>query len=429
MNKEENTLLYKYIQELNEEAGLVDNVSIDKLFAKLVALEKSFESKMRKSSRGKKIYGLFINMIYKSNRGMISLRPYFRQRENLFLETINKAIEHNRPEQLHGSPINYRFITFAMNTLDSQILNIESVKDREKIKNDVNYRELTEIFNNIKETRDEIIKNNLFLALGRAKIHSRSSYSSSIDFSDLIQISNEALIVAVDKYVPDSKSVFAHMAIGRIIAQLIADGSSPSSATVNSSGKKKLYKIRKVLEKAPGSTREQVANILNIAEMEVNELIESTHHSSLDQPLFEDDTRTLGDRIEDNKSNAHVDIENKDLFIKLLKAYEVLSVIELKILRLKGVNPMRTLNRQVAITMPKKKEELTKESKNFVMLDHLTQSLVESDVVFDSEKFKSGDKVYFRADSLNQHVLRQKYSFAGKEFVLVPEEWVVALEG
>ena len=410
MNTEHTEVIYQYIKELNEEAGLVDNTKLSEMFTKLIGLEKSFESKLRKTAKGRKVYSAFIDMIYKANRGMIALRPYFRQREDLFLNTINKAIEHNKPDQLYGSPINYRFAAFAMNTLQSPS------------------KELVVIFENLKAAREDIIKHNLFLALGQAKIRGRSTYSSTIELSDLIQIANEALMISVDKFVPDQKSVFAHMAIGRIIAQLIADGSSPSAATVTTAGKKKLYKIRKLLAELPDVTRKEISEILNIAESEVNELMESTHYSSLDQTLYTDDTQTLGDIIEDPSDDAYDDAESKDLFLKLLKAYECLSIIELKILRLKGVNPMKTLNKLVAVSIPQKEEVATKNIKGFEMLEHLDHTFLASTVIFDSQSFKSGDKVYFRADSINQHALRQKYNFAGKEFVLLSEDMVAAIE-
>jgi RNA polymerase sigma factor (sigma-70 family) len=422
---DENSLLYTYIKELNEEAKLLDHGVIDSLFAKLISLEKSFEVKLRKTAKGRKIYAVFINMIYKSNRGMISLRPYFRQREHMFLGTINKAVENNKPEELYGSPVNYRFMAFALECLNSAN---DEKRNSTSDAGENHQKELADILEKVKIVRNEIVNSNLFLSLGRAKIHSRSSYSSSIDTSDLVQIANEALITAVDKYVPDSRSVFAHMAIGRIIANLIAEGSSPSSATINSSGKKKLYRIRKALEKAPSANRAEIAKILEIAEQEVNELLESTHYSSLDQPLYEGDTRTLGDTVEDVKTDPHNEVERRDMFMKLFRAYDSLSVIEMKVLRLKGVNPMRTLNKHVAVTVPTLKKIEERTVKGFQMSENLTTALVESQVMFDSEKFKVGEVVYFRADIKNHSYMSQKYNFGGKEFLLVPEEMVVAVK-
>ena len=415
---DDQNLLYIYLKDLNDELKDFKAGDTNKTFAKLIALEKQFREKLNKTSKGKKVYSTFINMIYKSSGrggGIVMVRPYFRQRELTFINTIHKAVEKNKPDELYGAPINFKFISFAMKELTPPP------------------KELVKIFEEIKIVRNDIVNSYLFLAFGRAKVHNKSAYSSSIDMSDLVQIANEALIIAVDKYVPTETTVFAHMAMGRIIANLIATGSSPSAASINSGGQKRLYRIRRLLERSPHLTREQVAEILDVTEMEVNDLIESTRYSSIDQPIGSDEGRTLGDVIHDDDPESAPDniVENEDLALKLLAAYKTLTIIEQKILRLKGVNPMRTLNKMVAVSKPNWQHDTMTApagSRGFVVSDKLGNTIVESNVIFDSERFKTGDVVYFKSDIRNHGFMNNLYNFDGRDFILVPEDMVVAVK-
>ena len=412
---EENNVLQRYIHELNADFKEFDSAAVEKMFLKLIDLERMFAKKLQKTPHGKRVYADFIDMIYKFKRGMLYVRPYFRQRESMYLGTINKAVEKNQPAKLYDAPVNFKFIVYAVGKLKEY--GAEPNKD------------LVSLFEKIKELRNEIMGNNLFLALSKAKGHARSSGGNILEMSDLVQTANEGLIIAVDKYVPSEGSVFATMAIGRMVANLIEFGSNQSSVTVNLGGRKKLYRIRRLLEKNPTMTRAQIAEILKVAEQEVNDLMDATHYSSLDQPVGVEDDRTLGDVTADARADTHESVENKDLFLKLLNAYQYLSVIEQKILRLKGVNFMKTLNKLVAVTVPTFKHDSDKtEARGFVVSDKLSPTLVESKVVFDSERYKTDDVVYFKSDIRNNPAMNSRYNFDNKEFILLPEDLVVAIK-
>jgi DNA-directed RNA polymerase specialized sigma subunit len=409
---EDNNLLQRYIRDLNLRSKDFDANAVEVMFSKLIELEKKFGEKLHKSRQGKRVYVEFVSMIHETNMGMVSLRPYFRLKESAYLSVINsKAIGRGHSEVLYNAPINFKFINFAMGKME------------------LPNKKFVVLFEKMKLIRQEIINNNLFLALGKAKSHGRSSGFFS-ETSDLVQMANEGLIMAVDKYVPGEGSVFANVAIGRMIAEMIDKGSNSSSATINSGGKKRLYRIRKLLSGNPNLTRSQVAEILNVAEEEVNALLEATYHSSLDQPVGVEDDRTLGDVTPDTSTTDAYEItENKDLFLKLLSSYQYLSVIEQKILKLKGVNLMKTLNKLVAVTVPLFKHDTEPtQTAGFVVSDKLSPTLVESKVVMDSDKYKADDVVYFKSDIRNNPILNSRYKFEDKEFILVPEELVVAMK-
>jgi DNA-directed RNA polymerase specialized sigma subunit len=414
----DNSILQKYIEELNIEIKDFDSFTVDKKFKELINLEKMFSKKLRKISEGQKVYADFVKEMRSTNR-VDDARSYFRQRESDFISSnVSESIQKGINSGLYASPINFKFIAFAM----SRMTDVENKIFPRK--------ELISLFEKIKSVRNEIINNNLFLALGKAKIQGKSG-GNSVDLSDLIQLANEGLIIAVDKYTPFENSVFAHMAVGRMIANFIDSNFSSSPVTINKSAKRKLYRIRKLLEKNPNMSRPQIAEILKVAEQQIDELIAISRSMSLDQPMGIDDDRTMGDVMADpdNKPTAYENTESRDLVLKLLGAYKHLNIIEQKILRLKGVNFMKTLHKQVAVAplVFKHDTEQPVQTGRFATTDKLAPTLIESTVIYDSENFKEGQKVYFKAEIRNQRILETKYNFDGREFVLISEDMITAV--
>ncbi len=66
--------------------------------------------------------------------------------------------------------------------------------------------------------------------------------------------------------------------------------------------------------------------------------------------------------------------------------------------------------------------------KGFVGSDKLMKTVVATVVVFNSKSFKTGQKVYLRADAYNLPFVNQVMSINGKEFILVPEGIIIAIE-
>ena len=90
---------------------------------------------------------------------------------------------------------------------------------------------------------------------------------------------------------------------------------------------------------------------------------------------------------------------------------------------------LKVLNDQVAVAglvfAHNEKKETTS---RFDTTDRLMNTLVSTKVVFNSNKFKAGDTVYFRADVGSLPQSRIKFTHEGQEFLLFPESMVVAVE-
>jgi DNA-directed RNA polymerase specialized sigma subunit len=314
-----------YINDINNSLRNAKEQDIMVLFKELYDKEQSFAKKLKSTGAGRNVYVKFIKKILNSQGGIKVARSYFRARQDSYLNTVNKAIRDMKPELMYDVPINYRFCSFA----------IESLQNKD--------RKLAKLFEEIKNLRDEITNKHLFLSLNRAKVFKSASYGSFSEFEDLIQLANEALVVAVDKYVMDEDSSSFHvMVIGRIISNLITNGETASAATMGEHSRKKLYQIRKILQNNPNFSTKEISDISKISQEEISELLGATSYKSLDDTVgdSDSDTRlvdTFISNIDGTKEDQHDLIEKSNLLSVLSDSFDVLSVLEIKVLRLKGV--------------------------------------------------------------------------------------------
>lgn len=330
MNLDEYRIIQVYLQDINSALKDASTEDIMELFKKLYIKEQNFAKKLQSTAYGRKVYMMFIEKIAKAKGGIKSARTFFRARQDSFFLTVNKAIKETEPKLMYGVPINYTFCSFSIESLRTPDKD-GKIKDRDA--------KLVELFGEIKSLREEIISKHLYLSLNRAKIHSKSTYGMSVDFEDLVQIANEALILAVDKYVMgDEASSFHAMAIGRMLANLITNGTILSSVTIGQHAQKKLYQIRKLLQKNPDFKSQDISAALNIAEEEISDLMNTTSYRSLDEELGEDSETRYGDIISDEKATSqYEEVEKKSMLDLLSKGFGVLSLMEKKVLILKGV--------------------------------------------------------------------------------------------
>ena len=73
-------------------------------------------------------------------------------------------------------------------------------------------------------------------------------------------------------------------------------------------------------------------------------------------------------------------------------------------------------------------EKNTNPIKGFAMSDKLSNTLVSSVALADSNKFKKGQVLFFKSDIANAIQIRQVFKFKNQEFLLMPETLVVAVE-
>jgi DNA-directed RNA polymerase specialized sigma subunit len=255
----------------------------------------------------------------KGSRGLIMARPYFRMREGSYLE-LNASIRSRdrdlKYRDLYKYPINFRFCSFAVENLKKVDL------------------ELMGLFTQVKDLRNSIAVDYLPVGLTRAKAFNRG-ISASYDFSDLVQIANEGILSAIDKYVMEPDGVdFNTMVFGRITGHLINNASNYGSVYIGPSGLKKLYSIKKALLNNPELNSKQVSDIMNIAEQEVVSLLNATSNLSLDQTIEDTKSRFVDQMASD--TDVEEELGQFEIKRQIKFCLGDLDMIERKVLVLKG---------------------------------------------------------------------------------------------
>lgn len=311
--------MYKILKDQKDDS--------EKEFKRLFGFEKRFAENLRKLDRSKGVYKKFVKMIKQTGeRGLLEARPYFREREDRALE-LNSSIARGDVHKLAKFKINFLFCKFAMDNLE--------------VKPD----DLCKIYSDLKSQRDVIITKYLTVALNNAKKFNGKS-NKTMDFSDHIQLANEGIITAVDKFYPDpvKKTPFRYVATGWMISKFISEGSYNSPASMGANAIKKLYQVRKAYEKNENLTTEEVSAMLNIAEKEVAGLINGCRYFSLDEETGSvnssngsgSEARMIDFFVDPHSQSTQDNLEQHNLQIKTFEFYDSLDILEKKILLLKG---------------------------------------------------------------------------------------------
>jgi hypothetical protein len=87
---------------------------------------------------------------------------------------------------------------------------------------------------------------------------------------------------------------------------------------------------------------------------------------------------------------------------------------------------MKTMNKNVAVEPLKTNNEQKREVRGLDMSDRMVNNLIATKVIFDSDTFRAGTTVYVRAETVNLPQARMKMKINETEFILLPEEIVVA---
>ncbi len=304
---------------------------------KLIKAERKFRRILQGDSRGNKVYKEFINYIKDDKHNILAARPYFRERQGMFSKGISPAIHHRKPKRLYKFDINYPFIAFALKAIPWG--------PRSKI---------TLAAHDVYLARREIVELNMPLANSQARIFRHNTPESHLAYMDLIQISFEGLINAVDKFVLPYTPVFRSVIIGRVKGDLI-ENYSETLLHFYPSDKRKIYRANKAQR---GLVREDV-NFTNLAETvnsngpklptpttssEIQHLMAASGHFSLDSP---DPTSGQDDSSDPTTLSCNyaaepdvqpdVRVEKTELHNILFNSIKELTTLEKKYIRMRGI--------------------------------------------------------------------------------------------
>lgn len=322
-------------------------------------LENEFRAKLIAHRWGPGVYRAFIKKICEENGNILTSRPYFRERQDVCIGPISKALDERDIESLHRFHFNYNFVLFTM----------KLYRWRPKSK-------LTILAQKIRNARQDIVILNMPLAISQARIFwskaPAKAPSCHLTYLDFIQISSDGLLSAVDKFVlPNPKKFrgdtsllrefrrFRPMAVQRMVGNFI-EAFSETMLHFFPKDKRKLYRANKWLAKHSGTVDFQQLS-LSVNKDAKGRFVESAARTN---PIEIADLIAAADRIISTESNApaneededkdkenHLDsyadaeesrpdvsVERFETSEKLHGAIALLTVLERKLLRERGVN-------------------------------------------------------------------------------------------
>ena len=327
----------------------------------LVALEKDFRLTLQTikwGATGRWIYRRFIAYICDEQKNILDARPFFRERQEVFAAKISKALKARDHEALYPFRVNYRFIMFAIKRAEESAWVKKSFKSSGKLR--ILADEITDL-------RKEIVTINLPLAINRAQLFYSRTPRSHISRMDFVGIATDGLMSGIDKYTPSNKEgvntrQFRSTAIGRMGGNFIEEYSE-TLLHFYPADKRKLYRANKITGRNVGLLDyEKLADGVN----EVAKKCEDGTVKEIDNPTTADEIANLMSAASTVSSDSSLPsdpdapepierfaapeatrpdliVENHNAMTALATALPVLTLLQAKILRLKGINLNRLL--------------------------------------------------------------------------------------
>lgn len=304
----------------------------------LIKLERKFKKILQADTRGHLVYKRFIDFIWQSGkdsrRNTLAARPYFRERQGVFSKGISPAIQNKKFKRLYKFDVNFPFIVFALDSVPWG-----------------NNSKIRKAAAEVHMARKGIIEKNMPLAISRARIFRHKTPESHLTYMDLVQISMEGLINAVDKFVLPYTPVFRSVIIGRIVGDLI-ENYSDKMLHFFPEDRRKIYRANKALKGQKDIGFENLAEAVNQGtalnnptnSAEIQSLMSASSHFSLDvpvsqSPISSENETTLSDLVPaEEDTRPDIIVENNQLNDALRIAYNYLDNIELKYLKMRGID-------------------------------------------------------------------------------------------
>lgn len=301
------------------------------------SLERKFKHFILKYQKTKKIYQQFIYHITVENGNILNAKPYFREKKEVFNSKISKAIKEEDVEELCKYDINYKLIDFIVEKWNGPLPDMVNRYYKEFI-----------------QAREILIENNLPLAINRAKLFFKKTPRSHLTLLDLIGICTCGLISGIDKYAGDYTKVWRSVCIGRMVGYMIEEYSK-TFLRMYPVDKKILYRANALKYRMKIDSVEELTDVVNesfekdkeegkkvpklpISEIHIRTLLNGCSYISAENKKNEDEgTTSIYDYTPDEDITVEQVVVNKDIFSKISKSSSELSILEKKVIRLKGV--------------------------------------------------------------------------------------------
>lgn len=299
----------------------------------LQALEEEFRHLVIAHPWGAGVYKAFIRMIREERNNILSARPFFRERSNVFTAEISKALQTQSHVSLYKFHFNYQFVLFAMRQCRWHPNSKVARKARD-----------------IERVRTDLIEQNMPLAISRARLFWKYA-RAHLSYMDLVQIASDGLASGIDKFVGPYSKAFRSVILGRITGNFIEENSE-TMLHFFPSDRRKLYNANKAMKEhhmGEVSFTELAAEVNHKGKGsyktdrdEIAGLVLASQIVSADAQVRPgDEDTTQADNIEkyaaDESQRPDVMCEAAEAHASLRGAYAMLTTLERKLLRMKGV--------------------------------------------------------------------------------------------
>lgn len=314
--------------------GKINKVQEDALQEKqvneLLEKEESFKRLILSYSDGNNAYKRFLDLILKKNKNILTAKPYFRERAKVFFKKIAPALKNEDPKALQVFKVNYKFFAFMMEGWQNPPQNVK------------------ESYKKIEDLRRQLIENNIPLAVSQARKFFRKVHKPHLTYMDLIGVCGEGLIDGIDKFDGPYTKGFRSVCLGRMTGYLI-ESASETALKFFPREKRLMYYVNILKSRQGISDPKEIANkiiedpnlkALKPTHQEVLSLIDAMHTSSCDtysDSDGEDEDYSVYSFTPSETPHPAQIVEEKNTHVALLKNANELSLMERKILQLKGV--------------------------------------------------------------------------------------------
>jgi hypothetical protein len=311
---------------------------------RLVALEAEFRDTLvqgvpmrggrRRAPEGPRIYEAFLGRVREIG-SVLNARPYFRERQEVFTETIGPAIQARDLGGMMRARINSMFVEWAIK------------QDLPPV--------FTKLAAQIRKLRSEIALLLMPLALSYVRVFWTRTPRSHLSFFDLFNGAIKGMMTACDKYVPPFSKVFRSVVLGRMTGELI-EAYSETMVHFYPLDRRILYRANKLVGRSraglEGTDYVDLAARVNIAAEgayattpeDLAGLMSAASCVSADAPLSSRRSEAGSAPISRAARMAAPEEGNPDRLVEhgealavMRRAYDTLSLVERKFLMLRGV--------------------------------------------------------------------------------------------
>lgn len=306
---------------------------------RLMSLEEKFRKGVLKYLQAGEIYKKFIIIVVVKNRNILSARPYFREKSDIFSKDVTPAIKGGKVKKLQKFHLNYLLAKFIKENW------VGDFPD-----------EVKALYDEMLEARRILIENNIPLAINRAKLFYRKVPKGQLNLMDMINIAVTGLISGVDKWVGVYNPVFRSVCIGRMGGNLI-DSYSDTMLHFYPSDKHVLYRANSLTYRQGIEDYESLAKAINksfdqdkiegrktsskpVTASGLASLMKAASVMSATLPFDPDSNSTTMFDVQDlsqEETSMEDRIIERDAMIKTLASAQKLPLIYKKVLKLKGV--------------------------------------------------------------------------------------------